>query len=54
MLIFLLHRSHEDMSIQMVDHIVDEHNIDVDQEMIKRVKVSCDYYSVTPLEHRRK
>ncbi|XP_024031399.1 deoxynucleoside triphosphate triphosphohydrolase SAMHD1 homolog isoform X3 [Morus notabilis] len=30
--------SHEQMSVKMVDHIVDEHSIDVDSEMIKRVK----------------
>ncbi|KAH9790648.1 HD domain-containing protein [Citrus sinensis] len=30
--------SHEQMSLKMVDHIVDEHHIDVDFEMIKKVK----------------
>lgn len=30
--------SHEQMSVKMVDHIVDEHSIDVDAEMMKRVK----------------
>ncbi|KAK1568115.1 hypothetical protein Q3G72_020768 [Acer saccharum] len=30
--------SHEEMSVKMVDHIVDEHHIDVDSEMIKKVK----------------
>lgn len=30
--------SHEQMSVKMVDHIVDNHNIDVDAETIKRVK----------------
>lgn len=30
--------SHEQMSVEMVDHIVDEHNIDIDIETIKRVK----------------
>ncbi|XP_029126134.1 deoxynucleoside triphosphate triphosphohydrolase SAMHD1 homolog isoform X2 [Cajanus cajan] len=32
------HWSHEQMSVNMVDYIVDEHNIDVDPQMIKRVK----------------
>lgn len=27
------------MSIEMVDHIVDEHHIDIDADTIKRVKV---------------
>ncbi|XP_027923390.1 deoxynucleoside triphosphate triphosphohydrolase SAMHD1 homolog isoform X2 [Vigna unguiculata] len=30
--------SHEQMSVNMVDYIVDEHRIDVDSQMIKRVK----------------
>uniref|UniRef100_A0A9I9CXZ1 HD domain-containing protein n=1 Tax=Cucumis melo TaxID=3656 RepID=A0A9I9CXZ1_CUCME len=30
--------SHELMSVKMVDHIVDEHHIDIDSGMIKRVK----------------
>ncbi|KAH9742151.1 HD domain-containing protein [Citrus sinensis] len=30
--------SHEQMSLKMVDHIVDEHHIDLDFEMIKKVK----------------
>ncbi|XP_062106836.1 uncharacterized protein LOC133818136 [Humulus lupulus] len=30
--------SHEQMSVKMIDYIVDEHCIDVDHEMIKRVK----------------
>lgn len=34
------YRSHEEMSVDMVDHIVDEHHIDIDVETIKRVKVS--------------
>lgn len=39
--IYLLfhYRSHELMSVKMVDHIVDEHHIDIDSGMIKRVKV---------------
>ncbi|BFG26859.1 deoxynucleoside triphosphate triphosphohydrolase SAMHD1 homolog [Prunus yedoensis var. nudiflora] len=32
------HWSHEDMSVKMVDHIVNQHHIDIDPEMIKRVK----------------
>ncbi|KAL9323330.1 hypothetical protein ACSQ67_008187 [Phaseolus vulgaris] len=31
--------SHEQMSVDMVDYMVDEHRIDVDSQMIKRVKV---------------
>ncbi|KAL2498306.1 HD domain-containing metal-dependent phosphohydrolase family protein [Abeliophyllum distichum] len=30
--------SHEQMSVDMVDHIVDEHHIEIDSETIKRVK----------------
>ncbi|XP_050276713.1 uncharacterized protein LOC126718519 isoform X2 [Quercus robur] len=30
--------SHEDMSVKMVDHIVDEHNIDIDSESLTKVK----------------
>ncbi|GAV74620.1 HD domain-containing protein [Cephalotus follicularis] len=32
------HWSHEQMSAKMVDHIIDENHIDIDFEMIKRVK----------------
>lgn len=28
------------MSVVMVDHIVDEHHIDVDADIVKRAKVS--------------
>lgn len=27
------------MSVKMIDHIVDTHNIDIDAQMLKRVKV---------------
>ncbi|GFQ01755.1 deoxynucleoside triphosphate triphosphohydrolase samhd1 [Phtheirospermum japonicum] len=30
--------SHEQMSVEMVDHIVDEHHIDIDTETMKKVK----------------
>ncbi|PKI53962.1 hypothetical protein CRG98_025664 [Punica granatum] len=30
--------SHEDMSVRMIDYIVDEHNIDVDSQRLKKVK----------------
>ncbi|XP_018478010.1 uncharacterized protein LOC108849016 isoform X2 [Raphanus sativus] len=30
--------SHELMSVKMIDHIVDTHNIDIDAQMLKRVK----------------
>lgn len=33
-------RSHEQMSVEMIDHMVDAHNIEIDPERIKRVKVS--------------
>ncbi|KAH7570270.1 hypothetical protein JRO89_XS05G0079400 [Xanthoceras sorbifolium] len=32
------HWSHEDMSVKMIDYIVDEHNIEIDSENLKRVK----------------
>lgn len=32
-------RSHEEMSLKMIDYIVDEHNIDIDSEILKKVKV---------------
>lgn len=35
------------MSVKMVDHIVDEHHIDIDSGMIKRVKV-CLYGYILP------
>lgn len=28
------------MSVKMIDHIVDEHHVDIDSAIIKRVKVS--------------
>ncbi|KAF7809285.1 deoxynucleoside triphosphate triphosphohydrolase SAMHD1-like protein [Senna tora] len=31
-------RSHEEMSVKMIDYIVDEHNIEMDPEVIKKVK----------------
>lgn len=31
-------RSHEQMSVKMVDYIVDEHHIDIDAESMKKVK----------------
>ncbi|XP_027362816.1 deoxynucleoside triphosphate triphosphohydrolase SAMHD1 homolog [Abrus precatorius] len=30
--------SHEEMSVKMVDHIVDQHNIDMDPELLKKAK----------------
>ncbi|TKY69852.1 Deoxynucleoside triphosphate triphosphohydrolase SAMHD1-like [Spatholobus suberectus] len=30
--------SHEEMSVTMIDHIVDQHNIDMDSELLKKVK----------------
>lgn len=36
---FVLCRSHEQMSVNMVDYIVEEHNIDIESQMLKRVKV---------------
>jgi len=35
----LVCRSHELMSINMIDYIVDTHHIDVNAQMLKRVKV---------------
>jgi hypothetical protein len=37
--IVILTRSHEQMSTKMVDHIVDKHHIDIDSEMMRKVKV---------------
>lgn len=37
---FFHYRSHELMSVKMVDYMVDEHHIDIDSGMIKRVKVN--------------
>lgn len=42
--VILLSRHHEEMSVKIVDHIVDEHNIDIDPEMVKNVKVCCFYW----------
>jgi len=40
LLLWLHHRrSHEDMSTRMVEYIVDEHNVEIDAEMLKKVKV---------------
>lgn len=36
----VLFRSHEQMSVDMVDYIVDEHAIDIDSDTVKKVKVS--------------
>jgi HD superfamily phosphohydrolase len=34
--------SHEDMSVKMVQHIVDEHHIEIGDEcLLKKVKVKC-------------
>ncbi|KAF2286626.1 hypothetical protein GH714_022997 [Hevea brasiliensis] len=33
-----LNWSHEDMSIRMIDYIVDKHNIDIDREYLKKAK----------------
>ncbi|KAK7307217.1 hypothetical protein VNO77_40079 [Canavalia gladiata] len=30
--------SHEEMSMKMIDHIVEQHNIDIDPELLKKVK----------------
>ncbi|KAJ7953628.1 deoxynucleoside triphosphate triphosphohydrolase SAMHD1-like [Quillaja saponaria] len=39
--------SHEDMSVKMIDYIVDQHHIDIDSESIKKVKemitASCEH-----------
>lgn len=38
-------RSHEQMSVDMIDYMVDEHNIEIDPGKIKRVKVSWKFES---------
>lgn len=35
----LLFRSHEQMSAEMIDFMVDEHNIDIEPDLQRRVKV---------------
>lgn len=42
--LFWISRSHQDMSVKMIDYIVDENNIEVDPETLKRVKVNLLYY----------
>lgn len=39
-MIMMFYRSHEKMSAEMVDHIVDEHHIDIDTTTMREVKVS--------------
>lgn len=39
-LMLFVSRSHEQMSVDMIDYMVDEHNIEIDPGKIKRVKVS--------------
>jgi hypothetical protein len=38
-IILKISRHHEDMSVKMVDYIVDEHNIEIDPECLQKVKV---------------
>ncbi|XP_061359589.1 uncharacterized protein LOC133303657 [Gastrolobium bilobum] len=38
--------SHEEMSVKMIDHIVDQHNIDVDAELLKKVKENKFLYDI--------
>ncbi|GMH27636.1 hypothetical protein Nepgr_029479 [Nepenthes gracilis] len=49
--------SHEDMSTRMVDYIVDEHNIDIEYEALKKVKdmivASSDNASTNSLTEKR-
>ncbi|KAL1293918.1 uncharacterized protein [Arachis hypogaea] len=33
--------SHKKMSAKMIDYMVDEHNIDIDPELLKKVKGLC-------------
>lgn len=44
-LMLFVSRSHEQMSVDMIDYMVDEHNIEIDPEKIKRVKVSWKFES---------
>ncbi|GAB2297354.1 hypothetical protein Dimus_031461 [Dionaea muscipula] len=48
--------SHENMSTRMVDYIVDEHNIDIESESLKKVKdmivASCDHASPNILKEK--
>ncbi|MED6219678.1 hypothetical protein PIB30_037992 [Stylosanthes scabra] len=40
--------NHEEMSVKMVDHIVDQHNIDIDPELLKKAKEMITSSSVHP------
>ncbi|XP_027187416.1 uncharacterized protein [Cicer arietinum] len=43
--------SHEEMSEKMVDHIVDQHNIDLDPQLLKKVKEMITSSSHHPQDH---
>ncbi|KAM7251989.1 hypothetical protein ACFE04_023872 [Oxalis oulophora] len=50
-------RSHEDMSVKMIDYMVDEHNIDIDPGTLKNVKemisASCEHASLSGVKEKR-
>ncbi|KAK4782022.1 hypothetical protein SAY86_016124 [Trapa natans] len=48
---------HEEMSLKMVDHIVDEHHIEIDPGMLKRVKemiVASNTHNASPKDRKEK
>ncbi|KAK7407259.1 hypothetical protein VNO78_09012 [Psophocarpus tetragonolobus] len=46
--------SHEEMSVKMIDHIVDQHNIDLDSELLKKVKEMITSSSDYPSQREKK
>ncbi|AES96200.2 deoxynucleoside triphosphate triphosphohydrolase SAMHD1 homolog [Medicago truncatula] len=46
--------SHEEMSEKMIDYIVDEHNIDLDSQLLKKVKEMITSSSVHPPQREKK
>lgn len=43
---FVLSRSHEDMSLKMIDYIVDKHCIDIDSAILKTAKVRLSFHQL--------
>ncbi|KAK7250552.1 hypothetical protein RIF29_33059 [Crotalaria pallida] len=46
--------SHEEMSVKMINHMVDQHNIDIDPELIKKVKEMITASSHQPSQKAKK
>lgn len=48
-ILLVLYRSHEQMSVKMIDYIVDQHHIDIETEMTRRIQVSiCSLCGLSP------